>query len=68
VEYLQLGVFNYRHLKARLINKEKWWVALFIQQTRALRGVRFLKNPMKDKTAMGEVKTRKNGVRLGKDS
>ena len=68
VEYLQLEVFNYRHLKARLTNIKKWWVVLFIDQIRALRGVRILKNPVKDKTAMGEFKTRKNGVRLRKDS
>ena len=68
VEYLQLEVFNYRHLKARLTNIKKWWVVLFIDQIRALRGVRILKNPVKDKTAMGEFKTRKNGIRLRKDS
>ena len=68
VEYLQLEVFNYRHLKARLINIKKWWVIFFIHQIRALRGDRILKKPMKDKTAMGEFKTRRNGVRLCKNS
>lgn len=56
VEYLQLEVFNYRHLKARLINIKKWWVVFFIHQIRALREDRILKKPMKDKTAIANLR------------